>query len=347
MTVAGTVTVEPLVPELASRWDDFVANADDATFFHRAAWREVIEHSFGHRCYYFIASRGDRITGVLPLVHIDSPLFGNALISTAFCVYGGPVASDEASRAALDRMAIRKTEELGVGHLEYRLRRPSGRDWRRVSDLYATFRKPLSGDPEVDLTSIPRKRRAMLRKAAAAGLSSRLDTDIDRFYPIYATSVRDLGTPVFSRRFFRSLLQTFGDDCEVLTVDRGDTPLSSVINFYFRDQVLPYYGGSIAAGRSLAANDFMYWEVMRRASQRGARMFDFGRSKQGTGAFAYKCNWGFSPEPLHYEYHLLQRRDVPNVNPLNPKYRLFIAGWKRLPLAVANIVGPHLAKDLG
>lgn len=347
MTETGAVIVEPLTDELVPRWDDFVARADDATFFHRAGWRDVIERSFGHHCHYHIARRGDRVTGVLPLVHIDSPLFGNALISTAFCVYGGPVALDADSRAALDGAAIRLAERLGVGHLEYRLRQPSERNWQRASDLYANFRRPLCGDADALMQSIPRKRRAMLRKAAVAGLESQVDAGIERFYPIYAASVRNLGTPVFSAGFFRNLIATFGADCEVLTVSHGDAALSSVLSFYFRDQVLPYYGGGIAAGRALAANDFMYWEVMRRAAQRGIRAFDFGRSKQGTGAFDYKCHWGFSPEPLHHEYYLLRRRDIPNVNPLNPKYRLLIAAWKRLPLAIANTVGPYLAKDLG
>jgi FemAB-related protein (PEP-CTERM system-associated) len=123
--------------------------------------------------------------------------------------------------------------------------------------------------------------------------------------------------------------------------------IAGVLNFYFRDEVLPYYGGGTAEARNLAANDFMYWEVMRRACGRGVRLFDFGRSKRGTGAFDFKKNWGFTPEPLPYLYRLHKGTKLPDLNPLNPKFRLFIEAWKRLPLGIANTIGPHIVRNLG
>ena len=156
-----------------------------------------------------------------------------------------------------------------------------------------------------------------------------------------------LGTPVFSRRFFRLLKDEFGDDCEVLTITLDGKVISSVMSFYFRDEVLPYYGGGVAAARAVAGNDFMYWDLMRRACERGLRVFDFGRSKRGTGSFDFKKNWGFEPAPLHYEYFLVTDTRVPEINPLNPKYRLFIQAWKRMPLALANAIGPHIVRNLG
>jgi FemAB-related protein (PEP-CTERM system-associated) len=119
------------------------------------------------------------------------------------------------------------------------------------------------------------------------------------------------------------------------------------MNFYFRDEVLPYYGGGTAAARVRYGNDFMYWEVMRRAAARGYRLFDYGRSKLGTGSFAFKKNWGFVPEPLQYRFRLAPGAAIPDLNPLNPKFRLFIAAWKRLPLPVANAIGPHIVRGLG
>jgi FemAB-related protein (PEP-CTERM system-associated) len=143
------------------------------------------------------------------------------------------------------------------------------------------------------------------------------------------------------------LKETFGDDCDVVTITKEGRTISSVLSFYFRDEVLPYYGGGTSEAREVAGNDFMYWELMRRASERGCRIFDFGRSKRGTGAFDFKKNWGFEPQQLYYEYQLHQARELPDNNPLNPKYQLFIKMWKRLPLPVANLLGPHIVKNLG
>lgn len=330
-----------------SKWDAFVEATPAATFFHRSGWKKVIEQSFGHQCHYLYSEKNGRVTGILPLVHINSRFFGKALISTAFCVYGGPVASDETSAAALEDEARKLADDLAVDYLEYRSSHGSGCGWVKEQDLYATFRKGLTGDAEQDFAAIPRKRRAMLRKAIAAGLTSEVEHDVDRFYGLYAESVRNLGTPVFSRRYFRNLREVFGDDCEILTIRSDGAALSSVMSFYFRDTVLPYYAGAGRHARQLAANDFMYWEVMRRAGERGITNFDFGRSKRGTGAFDYKCIWGFEPEPLSYQYLLLNLQEAPQVNPANPKYRLAIALWKRLPLFVANTLGPFIARDLG
>jgi FemAB-related protein (PEP-CTERM system-associated) len=194
---------------------------------------------------------------------------------------------------------------------------------------------------------VPRKRRAMIRKAIACGLKSEVERDPHRFYSIFCRNVRRLGTPVYAPAYFQALLEVFGSDCEILTVLVDRRPLGSVLSFYFRDEVLPYHGGGIEAGRSHAASDFMYWEVMRRACERGARLFDFGRSKVGTGAFEYKRIWGFEPKVMHHEYRLLRASAMPQINPLNPKYAPLIALWRRLPLAATNALGPAIARGLG
>jgi FemAB-related protein (PEP-CTERM system-associated) len=341
------VRVEPLDDTSVAHWDRFVEAAPDATFFHRSGWRSVIERSFGHPCHFLLARQGRRISGVLPLVHISSRLFGNRLVSSACCVYGGPVAIDEASLQALDQAAKQLAQDLEVDYLEYRLRRPSRRAWARSSDLYATFRRPLAPEDHVNLQAIPRKRRAMIRKASAHGLISEPDPDVHRFYAIYARNVRDHGTPAYPKSYFRALMDVFADDCAIVTVVDGRQPLASVLSFRFRDEVLPYHSGATPEGRRCAASDFMYWELMRRACERGARVFDFGRSKNGTGAFAYKRNWGFEPEALHHEYLLIRASKRPDVSPLNPKYAAFIAIWRRLPLSLANALGPLISRGLG
>ncbi len=328
-------------------WDTYVDHSKHATFFHKAGWRDVIGRSFGHDTYYLYAEENGTITGILPLVHINSLLFGNALCSTAFCVYGGVVADNVETKAALDAKACELAAELNVDHLELRNRTQQNSD-RPHKSLYVTFRKMLAETAEENLQAIPRKQRAMIRKGIKAGLLSEVDEDIERFYRAYSESVRNLGTPVFAKHYFRNLKRTFKDDCEVLTIVDGEGLLiGSVMSFYFKNEVLPYYGGGTEAARSVQGNDFMYWEVMRRALDKGCRVFDYGRSKEGTGSYRFKKHWGFEPEPLFYEFELIKSDNIPDVNPLNPKYRLFIAAWKKLPLPVSQLVGPWLAKDLG
>jgi FemAB-related protein (PEP-CTERM system-associated) len=294
-----------------------------------------------------VAERAGAIEGVLPLAEIRSRLFGHALISTPFCVYGGIAASTEEARMALDRAAQDLADKLGVGHLEYRDRDVSSHPEWPGTGLYVSFRKALEPEVEKNLQAIPRKQRAMVRKGIKAGLKSEIDTEARRFYQAYSESVHRLGTPVFSRRYFDLLLEVFGPDCDIVTITLEDRVVSSVLNFYFRDEVLPYYGGGTAEARAVAGNDFMYWEVMRRAVARGCELFDYGRSKVGSGSYDFKRNWGFEAQPLDYRYKLVRASRVPENNPNNPKYRMFIQAWQRMPRAVANMIGPHIVRNLG
>lgn len=341
----------PRVRELGDddcgRWDAFVAKCPEATFFHRSGWREVIERVFGHRTVFLFAEHNGRVTGVLPLAQIKSALFGHSLISLPFCVYGGVAAEDAASADALLDAATARAEALGVGHLECRNLRARRLDWAS-SDLYVTFRKRLEPDVEANMLAIPRKQRAMVRKGIKAGLVSSEDPDVGQFFRLYADNVHRHGTPALPKRYFSALQESFGRDVEVLTACTAQgKPVSTVLSFRFRDEILPYYAGDALSAREYAANDFKYWEVMRHACERGVRTFDYGRSKRGTGPFDFKKNWGFLPQPLAYEYRLVRAHTVPQNNPLNPKYRAFIALWKRLPLGVANRLGPMIVRSLG
>ena len=343
--MVGRIEVKGLVAGQRDRWDAFVDGCPEASFFHRAGWSEVIERAFRHRTYFLYAEQDGRIAGVLPLGHVKSRLFGNALISTPFCVYGGVLAESEAARGALTQAAVDLAHELGVDYLEMRNRVSREPSWR-TRELYVTFRKRIDADAETNLRAIPRKQRAMVRKGIAADLRGEIDADIGRFYEGFAESVRNLGTPVLPRRYFQLLKDVFGEDCEILTVTRSGRLVASVMSFYFRDEVLPYYAGGTASARALKGNDFMYWDLMCRAANRGCRVFDYGRSKKGAGSYDFKRNWGFEPEPLYYECLPVKAESVPDVNPMNPKYRLLIAAWKRMPLWASKMVGPMLSKDL-
>jgi FemAB-related protein (PEP-CTERM system-associated) len=341
--------VRTLEDASAPAWDAFVNAMPQATFFHRAAWARVIQAAFGHRTFFVYTERDGAITGVLPLAQMKTLLFGNTLVSTPFCVYGGVLAADADSAAALEAHAAALLRSTGASAVELRDRAAlaAGGEWVGRPDLYVTFRRAIEADHERNMKAIPRKQRAMVRKGIQYGLTSACHRDTRGLHRAYAESVRNLGTPVFSRRYFDILMQAFGDAADIVTVLDGGQPIAAVMNFYFRDEVLPYYGGGTAQARHRAGNDFMYWEVMRRAADRGFRLFDFGRSKVGTGAHAFKHNWGFTPAPLPYRYMLAPGATVPDHNPLNPKYRLFIAAWKRLPLPVANLLGPPIVRGLG
>jgi FemAB-related protein (PEP-CTERM system-associated) len=293
----ATVAVRPSQAGDERQWDDFVLAHPGGTFFHLWPWKRVIERAFRHRTYYLVAERAGMLTGVLPLAHIKSLIFGSSLISTAFAVRGGPIAADDESLGALEREAVRLMEALAVPVLELRDFSSSRADWPSKTGFYVTFRRALDPSIESNLKLVPRKQRAMIRKGIQNELCSEIDDGIDRLHRIYAESVHNLGTPVFAKSYFRILREEFSNCSDIVTVSCNGRPVASVLNFYFRDEVLPFYGGGVQRARRMAANDFMYWEVMRRAVERGYRIFDFGRSKVGTGSYAFKCNWGVRAEP--------------------------------------------------
>lgn len=341
VVVDGSVTFSE-----ALAWDAFVDSCPEATFFHRAKWRTVIERTFGHRTHYALAKRANDIVGILPLVEVRSALFGHALISNGFSVGGGPAVIADPARKKLNGFAEELLRRTGADYLEYRCPAAENPAWKSRNDLYATFSGALPADEAERLKKIPRKQRAVVRKAIDSGLTYNIDHTIQRFYDLYSVSVRNLGTPVFPRSYFQCLADEFGDACDILTVCAGGTPVASVMSFYFRDQVLPFYAGSLPEARRLGANDFMYWRLMGHAAAKGCRVFDFGRSKVGTGSYEFKKNWGFVAQPLTHQFLTRPGVAMPNINPLNTKYKLMISIWKHLPIPIANILGPLVVRNI-
>jgi FemAB-related protein (PEP-CTERM system-associated) len=344
---AATLTVRPALSSDADRWEAFVAACPDATFFHRIGWREIYQSVFKHRTHYLLAERAGEVVGVMPLVELRSLLFGHSLSSLPFAVYGGAAAIDEAAVRALHEAAEALGNELREHHLELRNRLHREPQWPH-QDLYVTFRRELAPDVEANMLAIPRKQRAMVRKGITRQLRTEIDARADRFFDLYADNQHRHGTPPQSRRYFEALLEVFGSDCEIGIVHSAQgKAVSGVLSFYFRDEVLPYYAGDLIDARDLAANDFKYWDLMRRACERGLKVFDYGRSKRGTGSFDFKKNWGFEPQPLYYEHRLYKGDAIPQNNPSNRKYQAAIALWRRMPRAAVNAIGPALARHLG
>lgn len=333
------------IEPVASRheWEDFVQTAPEATFFHRRGWMDVLEETFGFRSRLLVARRDGRLVGILPLCELCPPFGRPRLLSLPFAVEAGVAAVDDEARRALEDAAVSLARELGARCLELR-DGLGGAGFHLHGDLYCRFRRSLSPCDDENFDRIPGKQRRMIRRGQASGLRACVETEVDVFHDLHARSQWRLGTPVLPRRYFASLLRHFPEDSVVLVVWRGDTPVAAVLSFFFRDRVLPYYAGSRDEYFRYGINDFMYWELMRLACGRGARTFDFGRSKRGSGAFDYKRHWGFVPEPLRYRVHALGRGAPRSRSVDDASVRLLSWGWRRLPLSVTKKVGPLFSR---
>jgi FemAB-related protein (PEP-CTERM system-associated) len=328
------------------RWDDFVGAHAHGSPFHMTAWRRVIEKSFGFRPYYLMAASEDGVTGVLPLFLVRNPLIKKALISSPFAVYGGILAETEAARTALAAAARQLGEELGVQYIELRnAHEGQCSGFERVS-RYVTFTQEIGSQEEAILASIPRKTRYMVRKTLKESFTTRREVEnIANFEELYSRNLRKLGTPSFPRRFFELLMQEFSGMADIRETLYEEKLASAVLSFYFRDQVLPYYGASDPSFNALAPNNFMYYDLMRWGGQNGYRLFDFGRSKKvGSGSYEFKAHWGMVERELPYEVLLVRAKEVPNYSPNNPRYAAVIKAWQRLPLAFTRRMGPYLIR---
>ncbi|MBY0423561.1 MAG: FemAB family PEP-CTERM system-associated protein [Parvularculaceae bacterium] len=345
-----TVVVEAIEAD-SDRWEAFVRDCPQSTFFHHLGWGRAIKSAYGYDSINLMAMRGGEVAGVLPLVDVKSSLLGRSLVSTAFTVGGGVAADDDEARRLLGEAARREGEKRRVKFVELRGPAPEPEGWATKNTVYAGFERALPATEGEILKMVPRKRRAELNKgiklAASGGFEIGATEDVDLFYDLYAKALRAHGTPIFPRRFARALMREFSKQSEILTIRAEGQAVYAVWTFFFKDRAMPYYiGADPEAARRLNAYDFGMYRVMVRAAERGAPLFDFGRSKYGTGAFDNKTHWGFEPKPLEYSYALVSAREMPNVNPQNPKFTAVSEAWKKMPVSLAKIAGPLLARHL-
>jgi len=322
----------------SARIDAFVTAHPGGTIFHRPQWSRAVERGCGQRAHYLLAERGGTIVGCLPLTAIRSSLFGNALVSAGFGTGGGILGE---GGEALARAAC----ELGHPTVELR-GGPIPAGWSAAEGVYAGFSRDLPADEAALLASIPRRQRAAVRHALVSDLEASAGRDRrhrDAHFRVYAESVRNLGTPVFPQALFEAALDEFGEDADILIVWQAGRPLAAMLSFHFKGVCQPYWGGGTREARGRHANDLAYFEVMRRAIARGCTRADFGRSKVGTGPWLRKKNWDFEETPLVYAV----RGAAREVNPLDPKYRFRVAAWQKMPLFLANRLGPLIARGLG
>ena len=331
--------------------EKWLAGQPDALPFHQPNWLKAVEQGTGQKAHMLVAELDDGVAGVLPFHLIHSPLFGRALVSSGFAVGGGIIARDSAVSRRLAAEICALAERWSCPSVELRGGWiPRGERWTEKCDSHANFIKPLQADDDAELLAIPRKQRAEVRKALENGLIveiGRSARDIDWHYAVYAESVRNLGTPVFPKGLMEAAMQWFGLDADILTVLHEGRPVASVLSLYHRNIVMPYWGGGVWDARRLRANDMMYYMLMNHARQRGCTHFDFGRSKVASGAYHFKKNWGFEPEPMAYAFYTHDGQAPRDINPNSPKYLAQIALWQKLPLAVANRLGPWISRGLG
>lgn len=326
-----------------ARIEAFVGADPLATPFHLPAWSRAVAIGCRQRARYLVAERADAtIAGVLPLTDLRSPLFGRALVSSGFGV-GGGILGDAVDALAAGAWELARA--IGTPSVELR-GGPVPAGWAVDDATYVGFARALAENDEAELKAIPRRQRAEVRRSETFGLTvtiGRGAADLRDHFAVYAESVRNLGTPVFPPALFAAVVA--GMDADILTVHHRGRPVASVLSLYMAGTVYPYWGGGTAMSRGVRAHEHLYFALMRHARARGCTRFDFGRSKTGTGAAAFKKNWGFVPEPLVY----VRRSEgaVRVVNPLDPRYARMIAAWQRLPLWLANRVGPLLSRGLG
>ncbi|MCJ1959712.1 FemAB family XrtA/PEP-CTERM system-associated protein [Novosphingobium mangrovi (ex Hu et al. 2023)] len=335
-----------------ARIDDFVLAHPQGTPFHRPAWFCTVAEATGNMALALVAERAGALSGLLPLDCISSPIFGRVLASSGFAVDGGllvheggdPQAFFDAARELAVRLSC-PTVELRGGVL------PSvGEGWSHQDGSHCTFARPLAGDDESELTAIPRKQRAEVRKSLSADLEvhvGRSEDALAEHYRVFCESYRNLGTPVFPRKLLGAVLRAFGEDADILTVRHEGQAVASVLSLYHKGTVMPYWGGGTWAARRLRANERMYFELMLHARRRGMHSFDFGRSKTDSGAYHYKRNWGFEPRALTYANWTAPGAAMRDMNPQSAKRALQVRLWQRLPLGIANRLGPLIARGIG
>ncbi|MBX9796336.1 FemAB family XrtA/PEP-CTERM system-associated protein [Sphingomonas sp.] len=337
-------------PAECARLDDYARAHPLGTPFHLSGWGRAVAAGCRQRAHCLVAERADgSLAGLLPLTEIRSFLFGRALVSSGFGVGGGILAENEAAATALAQAGWALAERLGCPTMELRGGAAPGQGWTLDDETYLGFVRPLAASDDAELAAIPRKHRAEVRKGLAGELevaSGGRDL-LATHYPVYAESVRNLGTPVFPRALFGEVMQAFGADCDIVAVSHQGAVVAAVLNLYMNGTVYPYWGGGTQAARGLRANERLYFALMCHARQRGCTRFDFGRSKAGTGPAAYKKNWGFEPRPLAYYKRTADGMPARDVNPLSPRYQARIAAWKKMPRWAAMLVGPVIARGLG
>ncbi len=328
-----------------TEWDRFVAAHPQSSPFHLIAWKKTIEESYPYKPYYLLAKDRRGIRAVLPLFLVKNVAVGKALISTLFGVYGGILADSDAARLSLYLEAKELGRRLGADYIELRNAFPEQCVGESNIARYVTFGLEVQANEDVLMENLPKKTRNLVRKALKSPFEAKYGVrNPHHLYNLLIRNMRRLGTPCFPRRYFERLLANFGEMVDIREVWLHDRVMAAGLNFYYQGQMHTYHAASDTRFNNLGPNTFMYFDHIRWAGQNGLKMFDFGRSKKGTGVFEFKRHWGTTMRELPYEIILIRRKALPNFSPANPKFEIAIRIWQKLPLAVTRLLGPRLVK---
>lgn len=329
------------------RADAFVRREPRATLYHLSRWRKLIHALFGHDTLALTLNGPDgRVSGLLPLVHLRSRIFGSYMVSMPYLNYGGAVAADaEAERELMER-AGRVAAERGASHVEFRDTVP--RHGWAVATHKVAMRRPLPSDPEALWREVGAKCRAQVKRPLREGaVVARGGAELlPEFYQVFARNMRDLGTPVYPAAFFAAIHAAFPEACTVAVVRLRGRPVAAAFLIRDGDRMEVPWASSLREVNGLGVNMLLYWSLLELAVRRQCRLFDFGRSSVGSGTYRFKLQWGAEAHPLYWHYWLAPGKTVPRLNPGNPRFAAAIALWRRLPLGVTRIVGPHIVKNL-
>jgi len=338
-----------LQQEDRKRWDEYVLSSSGTCCYHQAGWRDVVHKSFGHATWYLLSeAENNRINGILPVVHLKSSLFGNYAVSMPYFNYGGVVADSPEIGEELLREAIRLAREARAGHIELRHTLPINNNLA-VKTSKVSMRLDLPDEPDLLWKAFPSKLRSQVQRPIKEGMHAALGREelLDDFYAIFAENMRDLGTPVYAKTFFRNILRTFPDStwiCAVYTADREAVAAGFLVGF--KNMLEIPWASSLRKFNRSSPNMLLYWKALSFACENKFLVFDFGRSTPDEGTYRFKAQWGAQPVPLYWHYWLADGREMPELNPKNPKYQLAIRVWKRLPVSLTNLIGPALVKNL-
>lgn len=331
------------------RWDEYVQSQPKCSLYHLYGWRSVIEESFGHKTYYLLSvGRNGKCDGVLPLAHLHSWVFGNFFVSLPFFNYGGFCADDSSVSNRLSAEAAKLAQEHGAAHVEFRANERLDLDLP-VKTSKVAMKLELPSTSDLLWQSFPSKLRSQIKRPLKEGMVARVGgvEELDSFYHVFSVNMRDLGTPVYSKAFFRNILARFSESARICTVyDREHRPVSSGFLLGFRDTLEIPWASSLREYQNHSPNMLLYWTVLQYACEHGFKVFDFGRSSPGEGTYKFKAQWGAQPTQLYWYYWMEGRGDLPDLSPKNPKYELAIRLWQRLPVGVTRVVGPHIVRNL-
>jgi FemAB-related protein (PEP-CTERM system-associated) len=354
-----TITIESADGRDEQEWTAYVARHPDAHLAHCWAWKDIFETVFGHRPNFLIARKNtgpepQNVVGVLPLFHVKSLLFGSALIAVPYLNGGGVLADDEETNRMLVEAASRLGLEIGVKYVEFRQREPLPFD---ATDLIERSHKvamllPLMGDSQQMLMSFPSKLRNKIRRPAKSGFHVEVFSGasgdlspIETFYTVFARHMRDLGTPVYPKSLFVSVARAFGERCRILLAWHDGAPTSCGMTVGYNNDVEIPWASSLTKYNQFRPNTLLFWHAIKTACEDGYARFDFGRSSHDSGTYDFKRQWGCEPAPLYW-YYAGGKSNVPDVNPQNPKFSALVQCWKRLPVPLANAVGPWITRSL-